>query len=105
MYTVMVRYADDFVVTCKSKDFLEEKVIPALNQFLTVRGLSLNTKKTVITNLHDGFDFLGFNFKLYPWPDHPSGHIFLTKPAKKKVNNFRLKIRTVMKEAKNISPY
>jgi RNA-directed DNA polymerase len=80
-------------------------VIPVVNDFLKIRGLWLNPKKTIITNLHDGFNFLGFNFKLYPWPKNPSGYILLIKPAKEKVKNFRLKIKTTMKIYKNLSPY
>jgi len=95
-YTVTVRYADDFIITCKSKEFLEEKVVPAVNEFLAIRGLWLNPKKTVITNLHDGYNFLGFNFRVYPWEKHPSGHILLIKPSKDKIKNFRAKIRLIL---------
>jgi RNA-directed DNA polymerase len=35
------RYADDFVVTGVSKEILEQNVLPAIKQFLIVRGLNL----------------------------------------------------------------
>src|SRR5439155_7719807 len=37
-----IRYADDFIVTAKSKEFLEERVIPVIEDFLQDRGLSLS---------------------------------------------------------------
>jgi len=42
----IIRYADDIIVTGQSKEILEEKVIPALNDFLDVRGLNLSKEKT-----------------------------------------------------------
>lgn len=58
-----VRYADDFVVTCKSRQFLSEMVIPTINKFLDARGLKLSEEKTSITDKTRGFQFLGFKFK------------------------------------------
>ncbi len=46
-----VRYADDFIVTGKSKKILENQVLPALNKFLTERGLQLSEEKTHITHI------------------------------------------------------
>ena len=37
-----VRYADDFIVTGKSKRILETKVKPAIETFLEKRGLQLS---------------------------------------------------------------
>lgn len=58
-----IRYADDFVVTSKSRQVLAERVIPTINQFLEVRGLKLSEEKTFITDKMRGFKFLGFKFK------------------------------------------
>ena len=38
----MVRYADDFIITEKSKDLLENEVTPLVEQFLKERGLVLS---------------------------------------------------------------
>jgi hypothetical protein len=48
-----------FAVTGASKDVLEFKVFLAVRQFLAVRGLELSEEKTRITNIAEGFDFLG----------------------------------------------
>jgi RNA-directed DNA polymerase len=54
-----IRYADDFVVTGKSKKLLETTVKPAIEEFLKTRGLALSPEKTKITYIKDGFSFLG----------------------------------------------
>ena len=59
-----VRYADDFVVTAATPELaLEAKEL--IREFLAERGLELSDEKTVVTNIDDGFDFLGWNFRKY----------------------------------------
>lgn len=57
-----IRYADDFIVTATDPETLEiaQKLI---QEFLSVRGLELSDKKTKITHIKSGFDFLGWNFR------------------------------------------
>jgi RNA-directed DNA polymerase len=73
-----VRYADDFIVTGKSKRLLEEQVKPVVEAFLTERGLSLSEEKTMITHITDGFTFLGQTFR-------KTGNVLHITPAKKGV--------------------
>ena len=47
----LVRYADDFIVTGKSKDILEIQVKPLIANFLSERGLTLSKEKTSITHM------------------------------------------------------
>ena len=61
----LVRYTDDFIITGDSKEFLEEKVKPLVEQFLAARGLILSEKKTKITPVTEGFDFLGWNVRYF----------------------------------------
>jgi RNA-directed DNA polymerase len=77
-----IRYADDFVITGRSKELLEGEVKPLVEQFLQQRGLELSPKKTVITHVEKGFDFLGQNVRRYP-----NGKL-LIKPSKKNVKTF-----------------
>jgi RNA-directed DNA polymerase len=58
-----VRYADDFIITGKSKQILENDIKPVVEAFLEKRGLSLSKEKTKITYIRDGFTFLGQTFK------------------------------------------
>jgi RNA-directed DNA polymerase len=81
-----VRYADDFICTAANREILEQKVLPAIINFLKVRGLELSMEKTKITNIKEGFDFLGFNLRKY------AGKL-LIKPTKKGVKSFLDRIR------------
>jgi len=85
----MVRYADDFVITAKTKE-IAEKVIGLVRQFMTERGLQLSEEKTVITHISEGIDFLGWNIK-----KHRNGKV-LTKPSKKSQQKVLEKIRTII---------
>lgn len=58
-----IRYADDFIITGKSRRLLEKQVKPAVEEFLAKRGLALSEEKTVITHIRDGFTFLGQTFR------------------------------------------
>ena len=60
-----IRYADDFIVTARTKEILEQKVKPAVVAFLTSRGLELSEQKTAITHIETGFNFLGQNVRKY----------------------------------------
>ena len=90
-----IRYADDFVITGRSKEQLENLVLPMVEQFLRARGLSLSKAKTRITHIDQGFDFLGQNVRKY------NGK-FLIKPSKTSLQNVIRKIRKVAKDNKMI---
>ena len=89
----LVRYADDFIITSENREVLETEIKPLVADFLAERGLTLSEEKTVITNIEDGFDFLGFNIRKFKKQ-------LLTKPSKKAQKNFCDKIRKVIKSNK-----
>jgi len=89
----LIRYADDFIITGKSKELLEGEVKPLVQQFLQERGLELSPTKTVITHVEKGFDFLGQNVRRYP-----NGKL-LIKPSKKSIKTFLGGIRRMIKAA------
>jgi RNA-directed DNA polymerase len=60
----LIRYADDFVISGKSQDMLEQAKAEVI-AFLAERGLALSPEKTKITHVSDGFNFLGFNVRTY----------------------------------------
>jgi RNA-directed DNA polymerase len=80
----LVRYADDFVVMCHTRD-QAERARSQLDQWLALRGLSFNEDKTRIVHIDDGFDFLGFNVRRY-------GGKLLIKPSKAAVARFRQRL-------------
>ena len=87
----LVRYADDFIITGASEELLRNEVLPLVKEFMHERGLELSDEKTVITNIHDGFDFLGCNIRKY-------GDKLLTKPSKQNVKSIMRKIRGTIKK-------
>ena len=88
-----IRYADDFIITSKSKEALEGEIKLLVEQFLQKRGLELSPAKTVITHVEKGFDFLGQNVRRYP-----NGKL-LIMPSKKNVKTFMDGIRGIIKAA------
>jgi RNA-directed DNA polymerase len=89
----LVRYADDFIITGRSKELLETEVKPLVESFLSERGLELSAEKTQITQIEDGLDFLGQNVRDY------KGTV-LVKPSRKNVAAFLAKIRGIIKANK-----
>lgn len=93
----LVRYADDFIITAQDRTFLEEAVIPRLRAFLQERGLTLSDRKTRISHIDDGFDFLGFNIRKY------KGKL-LIKPAQANVARFVKRMKTVIRLHQHTAP-
>jgi RNA-directed DNA polymerase len=88
-----VRFADDFIITGKSKQVLEDEVKPLVEAFMRERGLELSPEKTHITHIEDGFDFLGQHLR------KSKGKLLIT-PSKKNVQSFLESIRKVVRENK-----
>ncbi|MEO8967315.1 MAG: group II intron reverse transcriptase/maturase [Solirubrobacteraceae bacterium] len=85
----LIRYADDFVALCHSRqDALEIKA--RLAAWLAPRGLAFNEDKTRVVTLREGFDFLGFNVRRYH-------HKPLIKPSKAAVRRIRERLRTELR--------
>ena len=99
---IMVRYADDFVILCKSKQ-IAKQVKNDIALFLkTVINLTLSEEKTHITHIKNGFDFLGFTFRKYPRRGitNPKGiedYILLITPEKEKIQALRQNVKSVVK--------
>jgi RNA-directed DNA polymerase len=91
-----VRYADDFVVTCANRDYLENEIKPLISRFLAERGLELSEEKSKITHINDGFDFLGFNVRKYRGK-------CLTKPKRDSVKSIYSSIRELVTGNKTVT--
>ena len=78
----LIRYADDLVVCCHSRQQAEQ-VRARLAEWLEPRGLAFNEAKTRIVPVTEGFDFLGFNLRRYP-----NGKL-LIKPSATAIKRFR----------------
>jgi RNA-directed DNA polymerase len=92
----LVRYADDFIITGDSQELLEQEVRPLVEQFLKDRGLTLSPDKTRITQISEGFDFLGQNLRKYDGKP-------LVKPSKKNTHAFLEKVRGLIKANQTVN--
>lgn len=70
----MVRYADDFVILCRSQAEAEQ-ALAKVRQWCEAEGLTIHPTKTRIVDVRtEGFDFLGYHFettrrgRLTRWP-------------------------------------
>ena len=84
----LVRYADDFVILCKTKEEAE-RTMKQVKEILTWLKLRLNKTKTKIANVNiESFEFLGFKLKR-------SGGKVIVTPGKKAIKKFKETIRRV----------
>ncbi len=89
MQSICVRYADDMIFFLKSKDNAKE-LLNKVKEFLAERGMEISEKKTKLTASTDGFDFLGWNFKVQ------SNGKFRSTPSKENFLKFRKKVKTIV---------
>ena len=59
-----VRYADDFVVLCRSREEAQD-ALAYVTEVLGKLKLSLSETKTKVSDFNEGFEFLGFHFQNY----------------------------------------
>lgn len=85
-----VRYADDFVVLCRTERQAKEAQ-QAVEQFVEPLGLSLSPEKTHVTTFRQGFTFLGF--------DVTSSSV---KMRAKSVEKFKTRIRELTVRSHNL---
>ena len=60
----MIRYMDDYVIIHKDKDYLNKCLSIIESKLLNEYKLSINNKKSRIYSIKDGFEFLGYKFKV-----------------------------------------
>lgn len=92
----LIRYADDFIVTAKTREMLEGGILPAIQEFLKERGLCLSLEKTKVTSINEGFDFLGSTIRKF-------NNKLIIMPSKKSITKLLNKIREIIKMNKALS--
>ena len=93
-----VRYADDFVLLCQTREQAEHALAVA-SQALGPLGLTLSPEKTRIVHLDEGFDFLGWRYKgRQRWPRGKSVKAFRQKAKLKTRRNRPGSVETVCAE-------
>lgn len=83
------RYADDMVTILKPGDN-PQRIISKITEFLRDRGMKISLEKTKLTAPTDGFDFLGWHFKV-----QQNGK-FRSYPSKDNFKAFRKKVKTIV---------
>jgi len=83
-----VRYADDMVFFLKPKDD-EVKILGKINDFLAAIRIKSSERKTKITATTDGFDFLGWHFKVQ------NNGKFRSTPSVDNFKAFRKKVKAI----------
>ena len=84
-----VRYADDMVLFLKPKDDAEE-ILAKVSEFLKERGMELSEEKTKVTATTDGFNFLGWNFKVQ------NNGKFRSTPSEENFKAMREKVKEIV---------
>lgn len=78
--THYIRYADDFVILSRDKQYLEQ-LIPQIDHFLSDRlRLKLHPKKVSISTISSGVDFLG-------WVHFPDHRVLRTNTKRRALRN------------------
>ncbi len=84
-----VRYADDMIFILKSFDNASE-IRSRIDGFLAERGLKVKERKTRLVHSTDGFDFLGWHFKV-----QQNGK-FRSRPSEENFLAFRQKVKEIV---------
>ena len=90
-----VRYADDFIISGHSKEFLEETILPSVKGFLASRGLKLSEKKTKIVHIAEGFNFLGYTIRKFK-------EKLIIKPSKESIKSFKTKATQIFRLCRGV---
>jgi RNA-directed DNA polymerase len=106
---VLVRYADDLVVMCRSRQ-QAEAALEQLGVLLAGLGLEPKAAKTQIVGLRvggEGFDFLSFHHRLVRSQGRTgkAGVVFLARwPAKKAMQHARQRVRELTDRSRLLLP-
>jgi RNA-directed DNA polymerase len=86
-----VRYADDFVVLCRTEAEAKEARTLVERLLADQLGLTLSAEKTKVTRFHEGFTFLGFDIQSR-----------FVRMRAKSLENFKAKVRRVTLRSHNL---
>jgi RNA-directed DNA polymerase len=105
---VLIRYADDLLVMCKTKQEAED-ALAALSTILGELGLELKHAKTRIVHLREGgegFDFLGFHHRYVRGNTPRSRHFtFLVRwPSRQAMRHARQRVREITARERLLLP-
>ncbi len=85
-----IRYADDAVFICKPEADTK-RLRKDIDEFLKSRGLRINETKTKVSKAADGFDFLGWRFRVN------SRGVFKSTPSSENYADIKAKVKATWK--------
>ncbi len=100
----LVRYADDWVILCRSKPGAE-RVLRGAIKLLGESGLTINPEKTRIVNAaEEGFDFLGYHFQVFV-KDKPDGKEYdaWKRPSDKATRRFKERVKEITRRNQTVN--
>ena len=95
----IIVYADDFVVIAKERWIIEELKEVIKVWCMEKMEVELSTEPPRITNIYEGFDFLGCNVRKYKITKSKT----LIKPSKESIKSIKTKIKDMCKANRGIS--
>lgn len=96
----LVRYADDFVVMIAGTKAHAEELKTEVAAVLATMGLRLSPEKTMIVNIDEGFDFLGFRIQRQRQQGSNRSYVY-TWPSKKSLTSVKAKVKTITLQGTN----
>ena len=96
----LVRYADDFVVMVAGTKAHAEDLQHEVAAVLSTMGLRLSEEKTMIVDIDEGFDFLGFRIQRQTKRGSNKRYVY-TWPAKKALASIKAKVKAISKQGTN----
>jgi RNA-directed DNA polymerase len=96
----LVRYADDFVVMVAGTKAHAEDLKREVAAVLSTVGLRLSEEKTMIVDVDEGFDFLGFRIQRQTKRGSNKRYVY-TWPTKKALASIKAKVKTISKQGTN----
>jgi RNA-directed DNA polymerase len=88
-YEPSIRYADDMVIILRPEDDAED-ILNRIGEFLAQRGMKVSERKIKLTATTDGFNFLGWHFKV-----QKNGK-FRSTPSEDNYRAFRKKVKHIV---------
>lgn len=87
----MIRYMDDYVLFHKDKEYLKECLKIIEYKLNNEYKLLINKKKSKIYSIEDGFDYLGYKFRV-------EGNKTIVSVSSKTINNIINKVKHNLKK-------
>jgi RNA-directed DNA polymerase len=90
----LIRYADDFVIVVSGTQAHTEALLPEVAEVLSTMGLQLSPDKTMITNIDEGLDFLGWRIQRHQKRGTNRQYVY-NYPAKKALRSIKGKTKAI----------